>query len=61
MIQQREKMKIERDPEDRHIEQEDERAKRDRMMDQTLADSYPASDPPSTIPNPDPHEDFEAA
>jgi hypothetical protein len=25
---------------------------REKMMDKTLADSYPASDPPSTIPNP---------
>jgi len=31
------------------------------MMDKTLADSYPASDPPSTIPNPDAEEDSEAA
>ena len=36
-----------------------EREKRDRTLDQTLADSYPASDPPSTIP--DPEEDSEAA
>jgi hypothetical protein len=25
---------------------------RERSMDKTLADSFPASDPPSTIPNP---------
>jgi hypothetical protein len=31
------------------------------MMDKTLADSYPASDPPSTIPDPGPDEDSEAA
>jgi len=44
---------------DRAVEQEDEREKRERGMDQTLEDSYPASDPPSTIP--DPEEDSEAA
>lgn len=38
---------------------EDEREKRERGMDQTLEDTYPASDPPSTIP--DPEEDSEAA
>jgi len=44
---------------DRPADQEDEREKRERGMDQTLEDSYPASDPPSTIP--DPEEDSEAA
>lgn len=39
--------------------QEDEREKRERGMDQTLEDTYPASDPLSTIP--DPEEDAEAA
>ena len=38
---------------------DDEREKRERGMDQTLEDTYPASDPPSTIP--DPEEDSEAA
>jgi hypothetical protein len=28
------------------------REQREKTMDKTLADSYPASDPPSTIPNP---------
>ncbi len=27
---------------------------RERMLDKTLADSFPASDPPSSLPNPDP-------
>jgi len=44
---------------DRPVEQEGEREKRERGMDQTLEDTYPASDPPSTIP--DPEEDSEAA
>jgi hypothetical protein len=41
-----------RDPEDRDVNQEREREVKDKMMDKTLADSYPASDPPSTIPDP---------
>lgn len=36
-----------------------EKAHRDEGMDKTLADSFPASDPPSSIPNPD--EDEESA
>ncbi len=48
-----------RDPEDRKVHPEDEERKRDKMMDKTLADSYPASDPPSSIP--DPSEDEDAA
>ncbi len=38
----------------------DERLKRELMLDKTLADSFPASDPPSTDPNPCP-EDWEQA
>lgn len=41
-----------RDPEDRWVSADDEAAVREKMMDKTLADSYPASDPPSTLPNP---------
>jgi len=41
------------------VEQEEEHEKRERGMDQTLEDTYPASDPLSTIP--DPEEDAEAA
>jgi hypothetical protein len=33
--------------------EEVEREHREEALDRTLADSYPASDPPSTIPNPD--------
>ena len=43
----------------RRVAQEDEHEKRERGMDQTLEDTYPASDPPSTIP--DPEEEPEAA
>ena len=48
-----------RDPEDRVVNKESEQETREKMMDKTLADSYPASDPPSSIP--DPAEDDSAA
>jgi len=41
-----------RDPEDRPVNPEDLKAKREKMLDKTIADSFPASDPPSTLPNP---------
>ncbi len=41
-----------RDPEDRWVASDDDKAVREKMLDKTLADSYPASDPPSTLPNP---------
>lgn len=41
-----------RDPEDRRIDQNSEQEKRERALDKTLADSFPTSDPPSTIPDP---------
>ena len=44
-----------RDPEDREVKSEDRIAKREKMMDKTIADSFPASDPPSSLP--DPNED----
>ena len=46
---------MERDPEDRVIDPSDTDGKREKMLDKTIADSFPASDPPSTLP--DPHED----
>ncbi len=39
-----------RDPEDRLARSEGQQ--RDRGLDKTLADSFPTSDPPSTIPDP---------
>jgi len=33
--------------------QADERRLREAGLDKTLADSFPASDPPSTLPNPE--------
>jgi hypothetical protein len=41
-----------RDPEDRTVAPGDPAAIREKMFDKTLADSYPASDPPSTLPDP---------
>jgi hypothetical protein len=41
-----------RDPEDREVAPGDLAAVREKMFDKTLADSYPASDPSSTLPDP---------
>ena len=32
---------------------EEERRIRDAALDETIAETFPASDPPSTLPNPD--------
>ena len=42
-----------RDPEDRVVEPSDREGVREKMFDKTVADSFPASDPPSTIPDPE--------
>jgi hypothetical protein len=44
--------KATRDPEDRPTDIGNVRATREKMLDKTLADSFPASDPPSTLPDP---------
>ena len=41
-----------RDPEDRTIDESIEIERREKMLDKTLADSFPASDPPSSDPDP---------
>lgn len=41
-----------RDPEDRPINEQDASQVREKMLDKTLADSFPASDPPSSDPDP---------
>ena len=41
-----------RDPEDRIIHPTDFCGKREKMLDKTIADSFPASDPPSSLPDP---------
>jgi hypothetical protein len=38
---------------DHHHTPEEEHGIREAALDKTLADTFPASDPPSTIPNPD--------
>jgi hypothetical protein len=35
---------------------EEERTIRDAALDETIAGTFPASDPPSSIPNPDEHD-----
>jgi hypothetical protein len=35
---------------------EEERKIREAALDETIAETFPASDPPSTIPNPDEHD-----
>jgi hypothetical protein len=44
---------INRDPEDRIVNTGDTEAKREKMLDKTIADSFPASDPPSSLPDPE--------
>jgi hypothetical protein len=46
------------DPQHRHTPEE-ERTIREAALDQTIEDSFPASDPPSTDPNPDDHTALE--
>jgi hypothetical protein len=41
-----------RDPEDRQVNRDSEHEKREKTHDKTLADSFPTSDPPSSIPDP---------
>ncbi len=41
-----------RDPEERPVEADSEEEVREKMHDKTLADSFPTSDPPSSIPDP---------
>ncbi len=40
-----------RDPEERHTHHESQ--EQEKSFDKTLADSFPSSDPPSSIPDPD--------
>jgi hypothetical protein len=42
-----------RDPEDRTIDESSLEERKDKMMDKTVADTFPASDPPSSLPDPD--------
>ncbi len=49
-----------RDPEERPV-QEDAAKLREKMHDKTLADSFPTSDPPSTIPDPSEDDSLDKA
>ena len=42
-----------RDPEDRIIDEHNEHDVREKMLDKTIADTFPASDSPSSMPDPD--------
>lgn len=42
-----------RDPEDRLVDERDLQARKDKMFDKTVADTFPASDPLSSLPDPD--------
>ena len=39
-----------------HHTPEEERRIREAALDETIDGSFPASDPPSTVPNPDDHD-----
>jgi hypothetical protein len=41
---------------DHHHTPSEERAIREAALDETIENSFPASDPPSTVPNPDDDE-----
>lgn len=49
-----------RDPEDRLIDETNPLERKDKMLDKTIADTFPASDPPSSLPDPD-EDSFAAA
>ena len=46
-------IKERRDPEDRVIDRSRKLERKEKMMDKTIADSFPASDPPSSLPDPE--------
>jgi hypothetical protein len=43
-------------PTPHHHTPEEERHIREAALDETIAGSFPASDPPSSLPNPDEHD-----
>jgi hypothetical protein len=43
---------LKRDPEDRKVDENEKHKIREKTLDKTLADSFPTSDPPSSIPDP---------
>ncbi len=49
-----------RDPEERPVHKGDKCELKEKMLDKTLADSFPTSDPPSTIPDPSEDDSYAA-
>ncbi|MGD0443512.1 MAG: hypothetical protein ABSA39_06205 [Edaphobacter sp.] len=49
-----------RDPEDRIIDRSCRPERKEKMMDKTIADSFPTSDPLSSLPDPD-EDSFDAS
>ncbi len=49
-----------RDPEERPVSKVDKCELKEKMLDKTLADSFPTSDPPSTIPDPSEDDSYAA-
>ncbi|HEV8525802.1 MAG TPA: hypothetical protein VGQ71_15010 [Terriglobales bacterium] len=47
-------------PKARRVDPEGEKKVKERTLDKTLADSFPTSDPPSTIPDPSEDDSFAA-
>ncbi len=50
--------RVPRDPEDRVVR--NSRELKEKMEDKTIADSFPASDPPSSMPDPSEEDPFAA-
>lgn len=50
-----------RDPEERPVSKHDQEQVREKTLDKTLADSFPTSDPPSSIPDPSDDDCLEQA
>jgi hypothetical protein len=48
---------MDRDPRQDEIKERQQGQVRDESYDKTIEDSFPASDPPSSIPAPEPCED----
>ncbi len=57
-LSRRHKMVVMSNP-DHHHSADEERRIREAALDETIAESFPASDPPSSLPNPDDHEAVE--
>jgi hypothetical protein len=50
--EKQERVGNQRDPEERPVDERNKNKLREKMLDKTLADSFPTSDPPSSIPDP---------